>query len=885
MRGLEGFSRPRLDVGYALGQAANTMAFKLGKTTTVSLENPETLFRDLRSRKIAGLLSQQADLLRKYMADAVDKPDVALQMATGSGKTLVGLLLAEWRRMKFQERVVYLCPTNQLVHQVVNMAASQYGLKVNGFVGKKAEYDPGIKGEYHGAEAVAVTSYSSLFNTRPFFENAQVIVLDDAHSAENYISKMWSLRISRFEHEGAFKAAASVFLDALSFSDRQRITDPAKSSWDYNWVEKIPTPVFMKRVPELIQVLDTNLANTDLSFTWGLLRDHLHGCHCYIDPREVFIRPLIPPTFTHEPFAGARQRIYMSATLGEGGDLERLTGRSKIVRLKVDGWERQGIGRRFFLFPQRSLNDKQTESLIYEVLRNAGRSLLIAPDDDSASEYRHAIQKNLGFRTFEAKDIERSKQPFLQESQAVAVVANRYDGIDFPDDQCRVLVVAGLPRATNVQEKFIISRLGAVALLNDRILTRIVQAFGRCTRSATDFAAVIIEGEELHTYLQTSDRRQCLHPELQAELQFGIETSKDQTSEGFIENLLEFLKQSTSWREADGHIVQIRQSASRQQLPGTSDLQAAVHHEIEYQTAIWNRDFPGALDASRAVLGQLNDSALKGYRALWSYMAGSAAWLAHESGQQGMDQHARAHYANAQKAAPGVSWLVALCRSQAVADASQATNAALSAQVERLEAQLEKLGTVHDRKYDQEEKLIADNIAENDSGRFELAHEHLGSFLGFRAGKEESTGSPDPWWFLYDDLCLVFEDHSNALPTSSLDVTKARQVATHPNWIRDRHELKATVNVFSVLVTPVSRAHPDALPHLKNVYVWKLEAFRNWSQMALRTIRELRRDFPGTGDLAWRAIAAEKLQKAGLDAVSIVGSLTACPADKILGHD
>lgn len=71
------------------------MAFKTLKTPTVSLESPESLFHDLRSRKIKGLLSQQADLLRKYHSEAVEQSDVALQLATGSGKTLVGLLIAE----------------------------------------------------------------------------------------------------------------------------------------------------------------------------------------------------------------------------------------------------------------------------------------------------------------------------------------------------------------------------------------------------------------------------------------------------------------------------------------------------------------------------------------------------------------------------------------------------------------------------------------------------------------------------------------------------------------------------------------------------------------------------------------------------------------------
>ena len=94
------------------------MAFKLGGQSEPIPENPEELFSDLRSRSVAGLLSHQADVLREYLAAGLEADDVALQLPTGSGKTLVGLLIGEWRRRKFGQRVVYLCPTNQLVNQV-----------------------------------------------------------------------------------------------------------------------------------------------------------------------------------------------------------------------------------------------------------------------------------------------------------------------------------------------------------------------------------------------------------------------------------------------------------------------------------------------------------------------------------------------------------------------------------------------------------------------------------------------------------------------------------------------------------------------------------------------------------------------------------------------
>ena len=60
---------------------------------------------------------------------------------------------------------------------------------------------------------------------------------------------------------------------------------------------------------------------------------------------------------------------------------------------------------------------------------------------------------------------------------------------------------------------------------------------------------------------------------------------------------------------------------------------------------------------------------------------------------------------------------------------------------------------------------------------FEQAHKRLGELIGFDARKVEQDASPDPWWMI-DGVCFVFEDHANALPSSVLDATKARQAAT-----------------------------------------------------------------------------------------------------------
>jgi hypothetical protein len=215
-----------------------------------------------------------------------------------------------------------------------------------------------------------------------------------------------------------------------------------------------------------------------------------------------------------------------------------------------------------------------------------------------------------------------------------------------------------------------------------------------------------------------------------------------------------------------------------------------------------------------------------------------------------------------------------------LAEAS-ADDSALQSQIERLETLLLQLGTKHEKRYAQMEKSIVDGLNSSDAKAFEAAHCELGKMLGFEVGKHESDASPDPWW-IAGKYCLVFEDHSAALPTSSLGADKARQAAGHPKWMLANKEIThvADDTAFqSVLVTPVLRAESGAFPHLTTVGLWPLEQFRKWAREALSVVRQLRRTLGEDGDLAWRAEAQAMFEQKGYDAASLfraTGAVKAC---------
>ena len=847
------------------------MAFKIGGGSSVSLESPESMFRDFSGRTIQGVLTHQGRVLNEYQAGALDKSDVAIKLPTGSGKTLVGLLIAEWRRRCKAERVVYVCPTRQLVHQVVEEAGYKYGMRndVLAFTNRQVDYDPSAKARFQAGEAVAVTTYGGLFNANPFFSEPHLIIFDDAHAAENYMAGYWSLEIKRAEHEALFLALVGVLSSVLPPFDVKKLRSPDPRFEDEaSWVDMVPARKLRGSEADLMAVVDAHTAETKLRYPWSAIRDHLSGCNLFVSPAEITFRPVIPPTMRYAPFANARQRIYMSATLGEGGDLERITGVPSIHRLSVDDdFAGQGIGRRFFIMPGRSLSDDEQHDLQCRAIQRAGRAVMLVPDFKTAQQAEAKLAASLNVPIFTAAQLEESKAAFVAQPSAVALLANRYDGIDFPDQQAELLIVRGLPGAANLQERFLTARMSAGLLMADRVRTRVVQAVGRCTRSATDGSAVIVLGEDLLTYLSKVENRQGLTAELQAEIRFGM----DQTGgiEDMLENLDLFLDRRTraEWNAADNEIRRLRTTASQLASPALQQLRSAVPHEVRYQYAVWDGDGARALDAARAVLAALTEPGLQGYRAWWLFLAGQAALLmtgenaAHEA-------TAREFFAQAARATPGVRWLRQLAgmREEEVFAAQPGSSAAPL--VRRLEQRLDELGTMHDQKYAAVEKSILEGIGQTEAKAFERAQRDLGQLLGFEADNVETDAAPDPWWVVDGSLCFVFEDYTEAT-TDRLGAVKARQVASHPNWIRTHVALDPDAVIVPVLVSPITGAAPDAAIHLQEVAFWKLDHFQDWARNALHTVRQLRATYPGAGDMLWQSEAMAAYAATGIDPDSL----------------
>ncbi|HET8889658.1 MAG TPA: DEAD/DEAH box helicase family protein, partial [Candidatus Angelobacter sp.] len=494
-------------------------SFKEIKQSTATHASPEELFKKLPGRASTHgyLRGPQQDVLRAYAEKDATTSDVAFELPTGTGKTAVGLLIAEWKRLSGQ-KVAYLCLTNQLAGQVL-LEAEKVGLSCADLRGSKETRSSLEEGRYRTGQAVAVTTYSNLFNTYPVIKEADLIICDDAHGAEQYVSDMWTVSASIFNNAPLYESLVAGLRPGLSESQMRVILD--RSS--FAAMEMADVQGHPECIDNVIQVLD-QLQNDNARYAWKLIRHRIDCCLFLVSPFEVTIRPLIPPTFKHAPFANAKQRIYMSATLGGESDLLRAYGILKlhIIRAKSEQW-----GRRYVFVPGVYTSEEDAYKIAGQLWdgMKTRRAVVLAPSTRILERTINAFQgatQNTPTR-MGAADIENSLNGFTASLDVVLGLAGRYDGLDLPDDQCRLLFLSESPAAINALERHLSERWKMGPILRRRERTRLTQGMGRCTRNATDFAIIFWLGQSLVNSATSGVLINALPTELAAEIRWGVE--------------------------------------------------------------------------------------------------------------------------------------------------------------------------------------------------------------------------------------------------------------------------------------------------------------------------------------------------------------------------
>jgi hypothetical protein len=830
-------------------------------------ETPEDLYGTLQGNdpEVRDLWSHQADALRTYVAEHRASPNVALEFPTGAGKTLVGLLIAAWRRRKLKERAAFVCPTIQLAHQAMGKA-TDYGLEAVLLVESHREWPEADRAAFESGNAVAITNYHHIFNSSPKIE-AQTLILDDAHAGEPAVAGRWSIEAKRGEE--LYDALRQVVEPALPphFARllREDSVDP-RVRFD---VELVSPTATAHREAEIATAIETHVKpGSPSAYAWSTVRSGLRSCLMYVSWSGILLRPLVAPTATLPAFADAKQRVYMSATLGLAGELERSFGVTKIDRIPLPrSRERHGSGRRFPMFP--SLID-ETDATIAAAMTESKRSLLIAPSDREADKAATAVVPP-EIPILNSGDIREAFDPFTEQETAVLVLANRYDGMDLPGDACRLVVLQGLPLGTHLQERFLFDSLGAREALEERIRTRITQGMGRATRSRQDFAVVLFREQKLVSFLSREDVRASMRPELQAELELGLDYA-DQGI-GVVEAMRAFYAQGDEWRPVEERLRERADELDAKPMPGADSLSAAAPHEIHAWEHAWRGNFAGARDHGRRAAEALVGDSVKQYRALWRYLVASWAQLvAEDSGEEGDGRLAAAARRDAETAFNPLRWYPRFGENVEVAASGPEYDWRLDRTLEwlrskrwgvRLNRELEKLGK---------------RIESDEYKSFELGLQSLGEMLGFESIRPNDRADPDCAWREGGDLWLLWEaktmEHRDA-PLSAGDV---RQANSHHTWVGRQLGWPEPQRSATMIVCAREEVHPDAAKVADaRVALVPPEAVRDIARRTTAALSTIAAEGPSLGDEQLRVRVGQLFAEQRLGSAELAEELTGTP--------
>lgn len=839
------------------------MAFKIRKIEEFQYSSPQEMYQDNKLKKIMGPLDYQSAMIDAYMKHENSKT-IALELPTGSGKTLVGLLIGEYRRRKYNEKVLFLCPTKQLVNQVVEQAKVKYGIDIIGFCGQFKEYSASDKSKFLSAQCIGVTTYSSFFTQHMIFNDVDILIMDDVHSSEDYIISNWTINITK--GCSAFDLLANLFKPYISDNDYNFLTTDDCTSDMGSWCNLLPTPLILERLDEINSILSTHLKSGNNYYSYLRINENLQECNFLLAHNVIQIRPWIAPTMTYEPFENVKQRILMSATLGRSGELERVTGINKIIKLPiVNDWDQKGLGRKFFIFPNMGLENDEVEKLISLLQDKCKRSVCLVPNNAFLDKLKNSLLNDVeNIEIFEVKDIETGKDNFKKADVATVLLANRFDGVDFPDSESRLLFIFNLPKTTNIQENFLSSKMAASVLYSERIRTRIIQAVGRCSRNASDFSVVCIMGDSILNDITKPIKLKQFPAELRAELQFGIDQSLEYRKiEEILNDVNEFLCRSKNWQYAEEGIVDLRNNYMKEKNSEVfiyQKLNSVATFELEFQYSIWKKDYEKAFESIDEIIVRLDAPILSGYKSYWLYVKASVAYYLYKQGQEKYKNISLVSLREASKYNIHIRWLSRLSNELFNTNEKVSTDNYFNDIIERLEDQFLKFHSSIKLEKKIEEIL---NLLKSENGlKFENGHKLLGELLGYNSKNPNMDGAPDPYWIVNSKIVIVSEDkiYQEKDTIKNVPIKDVTESGRHPEWLREYEtEIDDDVEIINIFVTNSRNIDESARVYAKDIYYINRDDYVEWAIKALNVIRSIYKTFNDTGDSEWRNISYQEL--------------------------
>lgn len=463
----------------------------LGSKTKGKKIDPREIFMALpyKNKKFEYPRDVQSEVWKQWYEQRNNR-DCILKMNTGSGKTVVALLILQSCLNENKGPAVYVVPDSYLVSQVIEQAA-QLGIATT--TDEKSI-------DFLRGRAILVINVHTLVNGKSKFgmreyNNVEFksVIIDDVHACIATVQSQFKIYIDR--KNDAYMDFVKLFIKELKSQSESKIMDILSEQNPYGNM-LVPFWVWQDNISDIIKIInEARASDTNIDFSADLIIDSLKQCRGYISAEGIEIVPNCIPIHKIKSLEEAERRIYLSATLPDDSifsttldvDLEKIG--TIICPEKAND-----IGERLIVVPKlidSSIQDFEIRDYAVKMSKKIN-VVVLSPSLKNASAW-----EDLGGFIIKSSNMQVGIKKIKSSLNGLYVLLNKYDGIDLPDEACRMLIIDGLPNIMNMNDRYEKS----IANQSDRILKeriqKIEQGMGRGIRSSSDYCIVYLMGNEL----------------------------------------------------------------------------------------------------------------------------------------------------------------------------------------------------------------------------------------------------------------------------------------------------------------------------------------------------------------------------------------------------
>ena len=378
------------------------------------------------------------------------------------------------------------------------------------------------------------------------------------------------------------------------------------------------------------------------------------------------------------------------------------------------------------------------------------------------------------------------------------VINNRYDGIDLPDESCRVLIMDSMPFLKNYSDRYEEKCCPNSEIINKKIAQKIEQGIGRAVRGEKDYCAILVIGSDIEKFMRGVLTRKYFSSQTQKQIEIGFEVAKmakediredDQPMKQIVSLINQILKRDEGWKE---YYTSEMNEIVQENVENRIYKRYAEENELEKLFS--QGEYELAVERTQKFIDNfISDDLEKGW-----YLEQMARYAYMYSAKKSEIFQSSAFRKNPQLLKPkdGIAYSkISFLNENRMINFKRNIS-----------------------KYDSfdEFNLYINEVIENLSfgvaaEKFESALKKLGEILGYfsqRPDKEIRKG-PDNLWCVSHKKYVFFECKSEVDENrSAINKSEAGQFNNHCGWFKD--EYGEFVDVLRIMIIPTKRLAHDA---------------------------------------------------------------------------